>query len=205
MKAQSIITAGAVLTAGLLLASRADAAVSFSLSDTNGAPNSVTVAPGDSFSVQLQLTSTTELLLGLSYNLEAFGLASSQFRITDRSIGTSPFSDLTTTNAIALQASSALLDPINNADLGGTLADVFSPVGPGSFLVANYTIQALPTIAPDNTYNIGTAAGIATDDAFAGVAVTNATYSVSVIPEPGTAIFGLCVLGAFGARRRRAK
>ena len=201
MNPKHYLGACALVAASVFSLSHAAAAVSLSLLDTFGDPSSVILSPGQSFTVRLEFTTSAESIRGLSYELETLGLGSGQFRITQRDIVSSPFDDLITTNAIALSPANALLDPQNDSDLGAVVTS--NAVGAGTYLVANYTIQALPTIPSGLTYTIETANGIATDDNFNDLPLAPATYSVQVVPEPGAA--GLLAIGlstlAFYRRR----
>ena len=150
--------------------------------------NPAAVAPGQSFSLTLTLSSTGASSVGLSYFLQVLdGGGSGLFRITNRDLSGSSFVDPITGNAIALQPADALLDPRNNSDLGAILADPNAPNAAGSFFVANFTLQALPGLAP-GVYTISTANAIVTDASFGDNAVSNATFSVTVVPEPSTAV-----------------
>lgn len=197
----------AIAACSLFSATAAHATVLLSLTDAVGDPALVTIAPGDSFNVTLSLSSSLEATIGLSYFLQTIGAGDGQFRITARNIMASPFSDLTTADSIALQANNALLDPRNDSDLGGLVANLLSPNGTGSFLVATYTIEALSTIAPGGSYTIQTSAdSIATDTGFVDMSLPQASYTVQVVPEPTTAaLFGVALLGFSAAARRRPK
>lgn len=176
------------------------AATALTISDEIGAPGAVTINPGDSFQFTLRFESTAELTTSLSYYLETEGIASGGFVITGRDITTSAFPDLVTSDGIALSAANASLDPVNDHDLGGLTAD--APNGIGSFIVARFTIQSLPGLAP-GVYTIGTDSAFATDEAFDAIALNRPSYSVTVVPEPGTSLFlGLGLAGRFLRRRR---
>lgn len=180
----------------------AQAAVTVGLSDLTGDPGSATILPGGSFTVRVTLNSTTELTTGIGYLLQAMGSGNGQFRITARDITESVFSDLTTSNGIALSPALALLDPANDNDLGGLVGDVLTPNAAGNFFVADLTIESLGTIAPGN-YTLSTSGVVVSDDAFDTINVGDSGYSVNVVPEASHAM--LSALGALGlvARRRR--
>ena len=184
----------------LLAAASAQGAVSLILSDNVGAPNSTTIAPGESFSVTLTLTSTAEATTGISYLLAAFGPGSGLFQVTARDVTGSAFGDLVTSDGIAFSAANAVLDPTNDNDLGG-LADPAS-TGIGTYLVATLTIQSLPGITPGN-YVISTSDALILDDAFDSITVSQPTYEVVVVPEPSAAAALSLGLAALVIRRRR--
>lgn len=192
-----------LLSLGLLTAaasvSRAD--VNLTFSDLLDAPDSVTISPGDSFDVTLTFESTAELASGLAYLLEADGSGSGFFQITGRDLTNSAFPDVITDNSIALSPGSALLDGVNDNELGGLTAS--DPLGTGSFFVARFTIQALGNIAP-GTYTIGTNGAEAYDENFDTLAISRPTYTINVVPEPGaTALTGLALATTLLRRRRR--
>lgn len=167
-----------------------------------GGPASV--APGESFTFTLTLTSGGETSVGLSYFLQVLdGGGNGLFRITGRDFAGSTFSDPTADNSIALQPADALLDPRNDSNLGAIVADPNAPNGAGSFFVANFTLQTLAGLAP-GVYTISTADAFATDAAFGDNAIPDATYSVTVVPEPSTVAFALLgTLGFCGLRWRK--
>ena len=190
-----------ILALGLLACNAAQGAVTLAFSDTVGAPNSVTIYPGESFDVLHTLTSDADSTQGISFFLEALGASSGQFRITGRNITGTAFGDLTTSDGIALAPPSALIDPTNGNDLGGQV-DLL-PNGIGNFLVATFTIQSLPGIGEGN-HNIGTNLAFAISGTmFDEIAVNQPTYGITVVPEPGSAL--LLGLGAVGVMLRRKR
>lgn len=195
-----LLTSLAVAVAILACAPTSRAQYALSLTDNLGDPASVAVAPGQSFTFTLTLTSPGATSVALSYFLQVLeGGGNGQFRITARDLMGSTFSQPTTDNSIALQPADALLDPQNDSNLGADLADPNSPNGAGSFFVANFTLQALAGIAP-GVYTLSTADAIVTDSGFSDNPVTDATYTVTVVPEPGT--YMLLGIGALFCAQR---
>ena len=195
---------------GLSLIGAANAASIVTFSDGLADPASTTVNAGDTFSFTLQLTTDIQTV-GITYTLETLtgSLSSGQLRLTGRNTTGTTFSDLATSNGVALTAANALLDSVNNNDLGGGVADVFTPNPAGSLFLATYTVQALPSISP-GTYTIRlssssvVASGTFPDffDAPISNTATN-IYTVTVVPEPTSTALMMVGLVSLAARRRR--
>ncbi len=203
MHTRNIIAALAIAAAGFLAHSTVNAALSVSIADTIGDPVAVTLLPGESFTFTLSLLSSLESTVGLSYRFEAPGTGSRQFRITARDVSASSYTDLVTSDAIALQPGAALLDPANDDNLGALLADVGTPTGYGIFNVALLTFTTLPGI-PEGVYTISTTGNsVATDGNFNDVPLAPVSYTVTIVPEPGSALLGLAGFSVVAALRRR--
>lgn len=190
----------------LLAAGFGHAAVIVSLTDNDGVPNVGSGDAGQPFSISVTLTSTLEQTTGLTYFLRdpSASIGNAHFQIVGRDITGSPYSDVTSTNSAVLAPASAVLDPDNNSDLGAGLADINTPLGPGTYFVANITLLVLPT-TPNGNYTIeltpnSVAAGPGPN--FTEIPVTRFSYTVVTpsVPEPATA--SLLILGGlfFGTR-----
>jgi hypothetical protein len=202
-----------------LLAIPARATVSLSLSDGDSTPGSTIVVPGSTFTVTASLISTSESITGIDYYLQASGAAAGKFRITDRNLGASPFSDLIKANAGdnganagVLDSTMSLLNPRNGLDLGASVANVNIPVTPGTYQLGTYTFS-VPSGLAAGTYVISTTsdtgtgwvataplfneAGFNQQGSFAVVVST----PVNPVPEPGSAIL-LTGIAAILFRRR---
>ncbi len=175
-------------------------------------PGPVTVAAGQTFSFSLFLNADAPVT-GATYFLRSDAPGSGGFRITGRTPGNSPFTDLNTANAVALDPARALLNPQNLDDLGGTLADVNAPVGPGLYRLSDFQLLALPGLAP-GTYTLSTGpSSVASGADFADLPTDPGTLRVIVtgaapVPEAGTALslgLGLLALGGLAAARRRVR
>ena len=196
------------MAVGLLAVSTAIAApssVSLVLTDNDATPNSKSVLPGQTFNVTLNLVTTTatspnvqDRTTGINYYLSMFGAGSGNFRIVDRNIGASTYSDLYNVDG---DVEGELLDPINDDDLGGTLPNSLTTSnGAGTFLVANYTIGVEPG-TPFGSYVLVT-------DSLAGTGwagpnpeftdhefTSHASFNI-VVPEPASiAMLGLAFVG----------
>ncbi len=199
MKIKAVITTLALLTSSF---SQHDsrAAVFATFNDGSGDPTSVTINPGDEFTFSLFLSSTVEPLYGLTYFLTAS--TSGLFRITGRDITGSPFSDLTNSNAVALAPTNNLLnDILNNKDLGATVPILAVPSG--THFVASLTLDSDASI-PLGVYTISLRSdSVGVDDVFDEYPIS-ATYTVTVIPEPGVGmLLGVAGLAGVLLRRRR--
>lgn len=174
-----------------------------SLTNTLNGTNSVVVTPGNSFTVSLTLNSTVSSV-SVDYFLQILNGGSSQFRITGRDLSGSRFSQPITSNSIALQSSRALLDPQNDDNLGASVSDPNLPNSAGSFLISNLTLQVLPGTGV-GFYTLSTANASVGDAGFNDNPVSNATFSVNVVPEPATTLllFTGTALGLLTWKRRQ--
>jgi hypothetical protein len=199
-----VAAAGAAI---LGMANSAHAAVSLMLTDNDATPQAVTVNPGQSFTVTLNVVSTSEKLTGVDYYFQLSGAAAGKMSITQRNESTSLFND-------PLLLDSSITGPINKQfDLGATINNVSNALSAGSYLLAQYTISVDAGLAP-GTYTLST-----WDPSGSGVvreAPTfneqgfdqHALFTVNVVPlvatpEPGAA--GMILLGGtlVALRRRR--
>ncbi len=161
----------------------------FGFDDHNGAPDSGTYMPGDSFTFSITLTfapgGTVQNLDGLSYWFEQQNPnAPFYFSITNRDKTGSMFTDLQTPGLVYPQN----MTPANDKDLGAFLPD--AGVGAGVYFIANLTIKIDPTAA-SGTYQIentttGGKTSIITDDQGHTFAIPQAIYTITVVPEPSS-------------------
>lgn len=200
------LLAAIVGTFGVSAAS-SSAAVILSLTDQDGAPNMGFGSVGSTFTLTVTLTSTAELTTGLTYFLQdpTATPAAPRFQIVARDTTGSTYSFLTTDDATVLATPGSLLNPSNDFDLGGGVANLNAPNGPGSYFVANLTFAVLPG-TPQGTYSIqftprSVASGPGPD--FQEFPVTRFDYTVVTdVPEPTSASL-LLFAAVFGGARRR--
>jgi hypothetical protein len=205
----ALIAALVCTVAGLSTASAQTAL--FSYNDNVGTPNAGTYTPGSSFTFAIDITfapgGNVANMAGLSYWFEQQNPnAPFYFGITNRDLSSSIFSFPQTTNAQLTYPQN--LTPQNVKDLGGTTQDL-SGVGAGTYLIANLTIAISASAAPgtyiiENTTTGGKTSSI-TDDQGHTFAIPQATYTITVVPEPAT--FGLLaagfsILSIFAFKRR---
>jgi hypothetical protein len=197
------------------------ATVTLIFDDGDASPTGTTVAPGASFTFGVYVNSTAEETSGLNYFLLATGAGSGRFQITGRDTSLSPYNDLTvpdsTNTTGVLTPARALLNPVNDDDLGGGLpqATINNPPAIGKFLAAKFTVQVLPgTFA--GSYSLLTASDAGTgwigsnndpsgtpfsDHPFSNQ--NGIAYTVTVTPEPGVlSLMALCVV-VLPRRRKR--
>ena len=201
MKKQ-LLAAAAALTCmfAAISVSSAQTAV-FSYDDHNVVPNAGTYTPGSSFTFSISLAFTAggnvANLEGLSYWFEQQNPnAPFNFAITLRDVTGSQFTDLQTPGLTYPQA----MTPQNLKDLGALLPTT-PGLGNGSYFIANITVSIAPTAAP-GTYVIenvttGGKTSVITDDQGHTFAIPQATYTITVVPEPAAA--SLFILGGLGA------
>jgi hypothetical protein len=206
-KKKYFLAAAACVFAAASMAS-AQTAV-FSFDDHNGAPDSGTYMPGDSFTFSIDLTfapgGTVQNLEGLSYWFEQQNpSAPFFFAITLRDVTGSQFTDLQTPGLIYPQT----LAPSNAKDLGAFLPGNTSALGTGTYFIANLTISIDPSALPgvyqiENT-TTGGKTSVITDDQGHTFPISQAIYTITIVPEPSS--LALCATGfalVAGVVRRR--
>ena len=165
----------------------------FIYNDNSGVPNAGTYTPGSSFTFSINLAFTPggaiQDLDGLSYWFQQTSpnTAPFPFSITLRDVTGSMFTDLQTGGLTYPQT----LNPSNAKDLGALIPGNQSPVGAGTYLIANLTIS-IPLNAPtsgtfviSNTF-AGGKTSVITDSFGDTFAIPEADYTITMIPEPAT-------------------
>ena len=175
-----------------------------------GLPNSGTYHPGDSFTFSIDLAftpgGTISNLDGVSYWLQQNSPASPFIAsVTLRDVTGSPFTDLQTPGLTYPQN----LNPSNANDLGAAVPIGNSPLGTGSYLVANITVQISPTAPQFGTYVLsetltGGKTSVISDSNGHTFAIPEADYTITMVPEPSTWVAaGLVAAVLLLAQRRR--
>lgn len=221
MKTKLLASLGCLLLmAGLV---HANAVLSFNDNGQGGlGASSGAYTAGSSFTFDITLTvqnSGTDPVgnvTGLSYWFETSALNNSYFKITNRDLTGSPFSDQVQGQTYP----EAIVAGGNADDLGAVLANTNSPLATNnSYFVAHLTIQIDPS-TPAGTYTIFTTTfasnnGPKTSTAAERIDANTSqrhdfaatTYTITVVPEPATlSLLGLSGLGSLGMtmlRRRR--
>jgi hypothetical protein len=181
--ANKLVLCIAVLAMGILPPT-ATATMELYLSDATGSPYQVSILPGESFQVQVGLA-TLESTTGLSYKLNISDAGSGKFALTDRTLPDGGrFPDATTANTLALAAAAALLDPMNDRDLGAGTIDPSVNEPPGVYPVATLTITAASDIAP-GTYVLTCVNTVGTNADFASIPITAHDYTIIVTDGSG--------------------
>lgn len=183
-------------------------AATLTISDAtlNGDPFAISINPGDSFDVQVNITTgTSESFAGLTYLLSSAGPMNGVFSITNRVIIGSSFTDTVTTTANIITG--GLLDPVNNNDLGAILVDTSIPlVGPGTFYVATISFSSSFATTPGNYSITFPNSAVFLDGSLNDIPFDSlGSYTVTVIPEPTTMALLAGSLTAIMVLRRRRR
>jgi hypothetical protein len=215
MKKYFLVATATFLCSFAAISSSSAQSALFIYNDGSGTPNAGTYNPGSSFTFSITLAFTpggnVSNLEGLSYWFQQTSPAGSPFNfaITLRDVTGSPFTDLQTASLTYPQT----LSPSNAKDLGALLPSGTSPLGAGSYLVANITVSIDAGAAPgnytiSNTFSAGKTSVI-TDSAGHTFAIPESDYFITVVavPEPATWAAGIVVFAGllFSQRRRVAK
>ena len=199
-----------LLSALLALANALPASVSLQFEG----PSTITVAPGQSFSLTLDVTSTGgETITGLDYYFNTDAGGSGLLSITGRDLTGSQFANFVNyDNTTVLASAAALLDPRDDYDLGGGTNSLSGLSGSSSYFVATYTFQLSASAVTGQTYSLFTnsitsATGWVgpgpnfSDNPFATPAMLS--IMVAAIPEPtayGLILGGVMLLGVLARR-----
>jgi len=202
-----VVFGTAAVAALLAVPTQAKAGVSLLLTDNDSSPTAVTVNPGQSFTVTLNVTSTAEKLTGVDYYFKVSGAGAGKLNLTQRDTTGTSFAD-------TLKLDSEVTGSITGqVDLGATLTNVSNALGAGTYLLAKYTISVDANLAP-GTYTLSTidpvGSGVVREaptfneqgfDSHALFTVNVASVG-STLPEPAGATV-LMALGGLALRRRR--
>ena len=221
------VSAAAVVAAAAITLTPVPARAAVNLSLNSGGNSSIAVHPGSTFTVSLNVTSTSESLTGVDYYFTINGAAAGKVRLTGRDLTGSPFVDPNMINTGdngsspgVLDANFSLLNPKNSLDLGATLTNVSVALppntgsNPSTYLLGKYTFSLDPNLAAGN-YTLSTTSlsgsGAVTQAPFFSEQSFSqpATFSVIVtpsvasgVPEP-TGAMALLGFGGMALRRRR--
>ena len=182
----------------------------FIYNDNNGLPNAGTYTPGSSFTFSINLGvvpgGNIQNVDGLTYFFQQTtpNTAPFPFSITLRDVTGSMFTDLQTPGLSYPQT----LNPANTKDLGALIPGNQSPVGAGTYFIANLTIS-IPLNAPtsgtfviSNTFS-GGKTSVITDSFGNTFAIPEADYTITMIPEPATWLTPILGVAALLLTQRR--
>ena len=152
----------------------------------NLTPSTTTLAPGDDFTLTLSLSTDTEKVSGVSYQLAVNAAGAGEFYLSARDTSAAQLTYWTTDNSELLKPAAAQLAPYNAKDIGATASDLENLPGPGTISLCTLTVSSLATVAP-GTYTFSLYNFAAFDESFSEYAVSYApfTMTVTAVPEPG--------------------
>ena len=152
----------------------------------NLAPSTTTLAPGDAFTLAVSLSTDTEKVAGVSYQLAVNAAGSGEFYLSARDTSAAQLTYWTTDNSQLLNPAAAQLAPYNAKDMGATATDLENLPGPGTISLCTLTVNSLATLAP-GIYTFSLYQFAAFDEAFSEhtVSYTPFTMTVTAVPEPG--------------------
>lgn len=208
------------IVAAISLAMPAKAAVTLGLTSSGTTATSTSVSVGQTFNVDLRLTSTAETLTGVDYYFHIDGAAAGHVKLTNRDITASPFTDPVKLNIGDNAGNPGVLDPsvsiLNSQsalDLGATISNVNSALSAGTYLLGTYSLTVDPS-TPIGTYTLSTTSipgsGAVTqaptfnEQSFDQQAALSLTVTPATLaPEPAGAMVLLGMLGMALRRRLR--
>jgi hypothetical protein len=85
------------------------------------------------------------------------------------------------------------LNPVNDFDMGGVIANPNQPLPPGSYFVSTMSLSYSASLAPGVYHIFFDSRTTVVDGNFNDHGVTANQFTVTIVPEPATA--GLTVLG----------
>lgn len=189
-----VLAAAAALACSFAIVSTASAQTAvLSYDDGNGTPNAGTYFPGQSFTFSIELAfspgGSVTNLIGTSYWFEqAIPIAPFYFSITNRDFTGSPFTDPQTIGITYPQS----LNPSNPNDLGALISGNGSPVGAGTYFIANLTVTIDPAAAPGTYFIEDTTRGgktsVISDSNGDTAPISEAVYTITIIPEPSSLV-----------------
>lgn len=208
------------IVAAISLAMPAKAAVTLGLTSSGTTATSTSVSVGQTFNVDLRLTSTAETLTGVDYYFHIDGAAAGHVKLTNRDITASPFTDPVKLNIGDNAGNPGVLDPsvsiLNSQsalDLGATISNVNSALSVGTYLLGTYSLT-VDSSTPIGTYTLSTTSipgsGAVTqaptfnEQSFDQQAALSLTVTPATLaPEPAGAMVLLGMLGMALRRRLR--
>ena len=169
--------------------------------------NSVTIAPGESFTLEVRIDAPTVSPLGAAFRLSQTSPANTGlFRITARSSAGSPFNDPQggATDGAILSSPANLLQPDSAINLGNNSVGMIGVNPANNLLLTTLTLTSDPTVL-GGTYRIQLTPGVSlvtesiTDALGNDVAMSDAYFDVVVVRTalgvPGAPVIGTAVAG----------
>lgn len=164
--------------------------------------------PGNSVDLTFNLVTTAgELVTGVDYRLSMGPVKGPNLpSITAIDRAGAPLDRVISQDADILESSAALLDPVNDLNLGAVVSNPFSSVGPGTIFLSKVTVTTPLSMSPGHyTFSLDNLAAfgplVLDPPSFPAYDVIFESVPFQIIPEPGTVTIVAVSLLALGRRR----
>ena len=179
-KARRIYVVIALALFPLLASERASAQNATATILNGGLPGITLPFGGGAFTFDINMTATFTSV-GITYFLQSND-GNGFFSITGRNIIGSPFQSVLPPEAFMPPGGD--LNPVNDFDMGGVIANPNQPLPPGSYFVSTMSLSYSASLAPGVYHIFFDSRTIVADGQFNDHAVTANQFTVTIVPAP---------------------